>query len=336
MFSLNPKQLDRFHDRHTMTGAKDDRRDALVLADSLRTDPRAFRKLVVDDPLVIRIRELSRMHEDLREMRNVLTNGLREQIFRFAPHVLTLCQSADEAWFLDLLKAFRGPKDIPAFSLDEAAHILKRHRIRKVNANDVVAVLRRPEMTVAPGASEAALCHIAMLIPQIELILSQRAQCEKDIDRALKPLHSEACEGKMAERRDIEIILSIPGVGNLIAATMLAEASDCLRRRDSAALRAHAEIAPVRRRSGKKCVVSMRKACNPRLRNALYHLARVAVQKDEVSRGKHASLRSRGHSHGRALRSVADGLLRVMMGMLQSNTMFSMERRQAGRAAHAA
>ncbi|HYO96426.1 MAG TPA: transposase, partial [Polyangiaceae bacterium] len=44
VFAVNPKQLDRFRDRHTVAGAKDDRRDALVLADSLRTDKHAFRK----------------------------------------------------------------------------------------------------------------------------------------------------------------------------------------------------------------------------------------------------------------------------------------------------
>jgi Transposase len=42
VFAINPKQLDRFRDRHTVAGAKDDRRDALVLGDSLRTDRPAF------------------------------------------------------------------------------------------------------------------------------------------------------------------------------------------------------------------------------------------------------------------------------------------------------
>jgi transposase len=42
VYALNPKQLDRFRDRHTVAGAKDDRRDALVLADSLRTDLKSF------------------------------------------------------------------------------------------------------------------------------------------------------------------------------------------------------------------------------------------------------------------------------------------------------
>src|SRR5215471_12176724 len=44
LFSINPKQLDRFRDRHTVAGAKDDSRDAFVLADSLRTDQHCFRR----------------------------------------------------------------------------------------------------------------------------------------------------------------------------------------------------------------------------------------------------------------------------------------------------
>ena len=36
--SINPKQLDRSRDRHSPAGAKDDRRDARVLASALRND----------------------------------------------------------------------------------------------------------------------------------------------------------------------------------------------------------------------------------------------------------------------------------------------------------
>ena len=43
--SVNPKQLDRFRDRLSPAGAKDDRRDARVLADALRTDGGLCRKV---------------------------------------------------------------------------------------------------------------------------------------------------------------------------------------------------------------------------------------------------------------------------------------------------
>ena len=65
VFSINPKQLDRFRDRHTVAGAKDDRRDALVAADSLRTDQHCFRRVRPDHPDLIRLRELSRTEENL-------------------------------------------------------------------------------------------------------------------------------------------------------------------------------------------------------------------------------------------------------------------------------
>jgi transposase len=55
--AINPKQLDRFRDRFTVAGAKDDRRDAHVLADSLRTDRHAFRQVSVDDPVIVELRE---------------------------------------------------------------------------------------------------------------------------------------------------------------------------------------------------------------------------------------------------------------------------------------
>jgi hypothetical protein len=76
----------------------------------------------------------------------------------------------------------------------------------------------------------------------------------------------------------------------------------------------------------------MRQACNDRLRNALYHWARASMQKDAVTKLKYGSLRARGHSHGRALRGVADGLLRLLFGMLKSRTLFDMEKRQAAAA----
>lgn len=50
VLALNPEQLDRFRDCSSPAGAKDDRRDARVLADALATDRGAFRRLRPDTP----------------------------------------------------------------------------------------------------------------------------------------------------------------------------------------------------------------------------------------------------------------------------------------------
>ena len=101
MFALNPKQLDRFRDRFSMSGAKDDSRDAQVLGDSLRTDRRAFRRLTIDDPLVIELREWSHIYEELKQEQSRLSNRVRDQLWRYYPQAGELGDPAAN-WFLDL------------------------------------------------------------------------------------------------------------------------------------------------------------------------------------------------------------------------------------------
>ena len=61
-------------------------------------------------------------------------------------------------------------------------------------------------------------------------------------------------------------------------------------------------------------------AAHARLRDAVYHWARIAVQRDAVSKAKYAALRA--HGHARALRSVADRLLAVACAMLRTQTCY--------------
>ena len=70
-------------------------------------------------------------------------------------------------------------------------------------------------------------------------------------------------------------------------------------------------------------IVIMRYASHVRLRNVVYHWARVATQHDPKSRERYAALRRRGgKSHGRALRGVADRLLGLACVLLQRQTPF--------------
>ena len=78
-----PKQLDRFRDRYSPSGAKDDRLDALVLASALRTDPRRLQRVEPTDPQIVELREWSRIAEDLTRERVRLGNRLRQQLWRY-------------------------------------------------------------------------------------------------------------------------------------------------------------------------------------------------------------------------------------------------------------
>ena len=127
----------------------------------------------------------------------------------------------------------------------------------------------------------------------------------------------------------------MPGAGTIVTATMLGEAAQAIQGRAYSALRAHAGVAPVTKQTGKakhgkgsrrRPRVIMRHGCNGRLRNALYNWARVASQRDAASGRYYAHLRERGHTHGRALRSVADRLLRILFAMLREGTLYDSTR----------
>jgi transposase len=323
LYAINPKQLDRFRDRYSVAGAKDDRRDAFVLSDSLRTDRVRFRRILLDDPLVIQLRELSRVDEDLGRETNRLTNRLREQLNRFHVQALKLCPSADEPWLWALLERAPSPAAACRLQRQTIAQLLRQHRIRRLSAQAVLAELRAPALHVAPGVVEAATEHIALLLPRLRLVHTQRQRCGARLEALLHKLAAvDGDEGQQREHRDVEILRSLPGVGRVVAATVLAEASGPLAERDYQALRTRAGIAPVTKQSGKRRMVVMRYACNGRLRYALYHWARVAVTCDPGSKTYYVALRQRGHSYARALRSVADRLLRILIAMLKSGSLF--------------
>ncbi len=329
--AINPKQLDRFRDRFTVAGAKDDRRDAYVLGDSLRTDAPCFRRLEVSEPMVIELREWSRMLADLRRDRVRMSNRLREQLRRYYPQALKLCDDIAAPWFMDLWELVPTPKKATRAREASIARVLKAHRIRRIDAQAVRRILREEPVSVAPGTVEAARAHIRSLIARLRLVNTQIKECETRIDALCNELAKAAPEeeqspGQIREQRDVEILRSLPGIGRIVLATLLAEASQPLRERDYHALRTLSGVAPVTRRSGKRCVVVMRQACHSRLRDAVYHWARVAMQHDPVSYARYRSLRGRGHSHGRALRTVADRLLAVACAMLRNGELFDLSR----------
>lgn len=327
VFSINPKQLDRFRDRYSPAGAKDDRRDAFVLADALRTDMHCFRPVRLDNPAVIRLRELSRLDDELAQEQNRAVNRLREQFHRFFPQLLQLCECADEPWLWTLFEL--APSPLRAARLTEAkiARLLQQHRIRRITATEVRTVLKTRPLTLAPGAAEAAAEHALILLPRLRLLHQQRTDLARRISALLDELAAPT-EGRK-EHRDAAILLSLPGLGRKIAATMLSEASQAIADRDYHALRCYSGTAPTTRQSGKKKIVVMRRGVNERLRNALYHWARVSVVYDPQSKKRYAAMRACGHSHGRTLRGMADRWLKVLTSMLTTKTLYDPQRNAA-------
>src|ERR1700730_7954011 len=182
VYGINPKQLDRFRDRFTVAGAKDDRRDAHVLADSLRTDRHAFRRLSNDDPVIVKLREWSRMADDLQQERTRLASRMREQLWRYYPQMLELADDLAADWFLDLWSQAPTPAKAARLRETTIERFVKAHRLRRWQAPEVLRILKQKPLSVAPGVVEAASDHIRTLTVRIRLVNQQLKAAHRKLD----------------------------------------------------------------------------------------------------------------------------------------------------------
>ncbi|WP_303758602.1 IS110 family transposase [Sphingobium yanoikuyae] len=249
---------------------------------------------------------------------------MRELLWRYYPQLLELTEDVGAPWFLALWRLVPTPAKAKRIREATIAKLLKRYRIRRITAGQILEKLQVTAIPVAPGTINAATGHLEAVAMRLDLVNRQITCANARIDHLTGQLAaSENTDaGQQNEQRDVTILRSLPGVGRIVLATLLAEASDALQRRDYHALRCLSGVAPITKRSGKSRIVIMRQAVHVRLRNGVYHWARVAIQHDPRSRAKYAALRARGHGHGRALRSVADRLLAVACTMLLNQTSF--------------
>jgi transposase len=327
VYAINPKQLDRLRDRFSVAGSKDDRRDARVAASGLHTDRHLFRAVQASDPAIVKLREWSRLAEELQQDRVRLGNRLRQQLWRYYPQFLELVDDIAAEWLLELWTIAPTPDRAMRLRPTTVARLLKQHRIRRFDAAAVLTILRTPTFPVAAGVTEAAVLHIRSLITRLQLVNQELRAAEKKLDELLQAQIEDASCERDHQPSDAAILTSLPGIGRITLAILLAEASDPLSRRDYAALRTLSGVAPVTKRSGKSHVVSMRYATHPRLRNAVFYWMRAAVQNDPEIRRRYEALRMRGQSYGRALRGVADRLLELACVLLRRRELFDPTRR---------
>ena len=185
--SFNPKQPDRFRDRISPASAKDDRRDAQVLASALCTDPHCLRRLEPADPAVIELREWSRLDEDLTRERVRLGNRMRQQLWRYYPQFLDAVDDDVAApWVLDLWRRLPTPRAGQRVREVTVTRVLKQHRIRRNSASTLRDRLRAPAVKLAPGAAEAAVAHVRLVTERLALVNRQLDHARGDVKRHSK------------------------------------------------------------------------------------------------------------------------------------------------------
>jgi transposase len=103
---ISPNQVKNLRGRYGSAGNKDDRFDAYVLADTLRTDRARLRPLVPDRDDTVALRRSCRARKDLVKHRVAVANQLRAHLRNMLPGVVGLFQDLDSAISLAFLTRF--------------------------------------------------------------------------------------------------------------------------------------------------------------------------------------------------------------------------------------
>ncbi len=318
VLAINPLSVDRYRDRHRTSGAKSDPGDAKVLADLVRTDRHLHREVAGDSELVEAVKVLARAHQSLIWSRQRQLNQLRNALREFYPAALeafgTDLASADA---LGVLEVAPTPAEGRSLSSSRMVAALKRGgRRRRVGerAEEIKQALRTPQLE-APAALARAYGDVVR--STVRIVKEMTAQIES--------LAAEL-EASFEGHPDAEILSSLPGLGVVLGARVLAEFGDDPDRYvDPKARKNYAGTSPITKASGRSKVALARFARNRRLADALDMWAFCSISCSPGARRYYDALRARGHTHRRALRSLENRWVGILHGCLRHRKHYSEE-----------
>ena len=308
VLAVNPMSTSRYRERHSTSGAKSDPGDAFVLAELARTDSHNHRIVAGDSELAEAIKILARGHQSLIWTRQRQLNQLRSTLREFYPGALVAFDELGSGDALAVLAIAPTPTLGRGLSRSKIAVALRRGgRQRRVEerAIEIHTALRAEQLEASPLVANAMGATVTALIAVAVELTTQIIRLETELSE-----HFEV-------HPDAKIIRSLPGLGMILGARVLAEFGDDPNRYANAKCRKnYAGTSPITRASGKHRVVLARYARNKRLADACHQWAFCALSSSPGARTFYDQHRANGDTHNRALRALGNRLVGILHGCL--------------------
>ncbi|MGH3095343.1 MAG: IS110 family transposase [Streptosporangiales bacterium] len=309
---ISPNQVKNLRGRYGQAGNKDDRFDAFMLADTLRTDRARLAPLRPDTEATTALRRTCRARKDLVGHRVGLANQLRAHLAIVFPGAVGLFADIDSEIALTFLTRFDCQARADWLSPVRLGNWLAS---AGYSGRTDPAVLHA-RLTAAPrgatGQAGAAGAGITgALVAALTTLLAQIKALTTQIDQQL------------TAHADAHIFTSLPRSGTVRAARLLAEIGDCRGRFPTPeALACLAGAAPSTRQSGKIRAVTFRWACDKQLRDAVTDFAGDTRHANPWAADLYRRARAKGHDHPHAVRILARAWLFVIWHCWQNETAY--------------
>jgi transposase len=319
VYVIPPSQVKALRRRYGSAGNKDDRFDAYVLADTVRTDRRRLTPLLLDSQATTALRKLCRARKDLVAHRIAVANQLRAHLSIALPAAVDLFRDIDSAISRQFLTRFTTQDAVDWLSTKRLTAWLAS--VGYSGRTDPAVLHTR--ITEAPrgatgdygtalaGITSAYLAALATITTQIEALAQQITEA----------LHAHP---------DQNTFTSLPRAGTVRAARLLAEIGDARGRFPTAdSLACLAGVAPSTRQSGKVTVVAFRWAVDKQLRDAVCDFAGDSRHANAWAADLYTKARTRGHDHPHAVRILARAWIEIIFKCWTTNTTYDPTRHRA-------
>ena len=313
---ISPNQVKNLRGRYGSAGNKDDRFDAFVLADTLRTDRARLHPLLPDTPATVTLRQTCRARKDLVAHRVAVANQLRAHLKIVFPGAVGLFADLDSQISLAFLTRFDCQDRADWLSVKRLAAWLAS--VGYSGRTDPSVLYRR--LTSAPRGT-AGTDGTATTGAFVAVLSSLAAQ--------IKALDADIAE-QLARHADAQIFTSLPRSGTFRAARLLSEIGDCRARFPiPESLACLAGVAPSTRQSGKVKHVGFRWAADKQLREAVTDFAGDSRHANPWAADVYNRAIARGHDHPHAVRILARAWLYVIWHCWQEGVAYDPTKHRA-------
>jgi len=301
VFVIAPSRVKSYRSRYGSAGNKDDRFDAFVLADVVRTDRRRLTPLVTDRPDTQTLRTLVRARKDLIGHRLAIANQLRAHLLTVLPGLVGLFAELDAPTSRAFIADFGTQDAVNALTACTLQPWLRQRHYHVKPATTLLQHLHdaAPGITGPAGQALAAVTHA--YLQALNTVIAQSDALEQQITAAL------------AAHPDAPIFTSLPRSGTIRAARLLAEIGDCRGRFPTpASLCGLAGVTPSTRQSGNTRIVAFRWAVDKQLRDAVCDFAADSRRANPWAANLYQQARDRGKKHNHAVRILARAWLTII------------------------
>ena len=288
---------------------KTDARDAWVLALLPAEHPRLVEPVPDDEEEVLEAQALLRYRHDMVRERTRAYNRVHDALSRSCPPLERLLSGSGLHSRLALaLLARYGASGLASSRRCDVLRWVRGQRGFGPAAEEEAGRI------VDAAKSQAAALPAAGVLDQVVRADAARIEELERLDGELSEQVAQLCSGMP----EVQVIRSMPGVGEVYSRTIALEVGDLSRFRSASALASYCGVGKCPRESGKGKGRKARRRYNRRLRTAVMESARIAIRRPGPDRDYYEK-KLAGDMNGRqALHALARKRVSIMYAMLKN------------------